>query len=326
MGVRRFLAVAAVASTMVVTACSSATNNAASGTAATGRVHIEVVTHGSATTPFWSVFKNGVDQAAKDMNVDVHYQAPDTFDMVRMSQLIDAAVATKPDGLVVSIPDAKALGPAIKRAVAAGIPVISANSGSDVYKSLGVLVHIGQPEYDAGYQGGLRMADAGARKAICLNGEVGNAALDLRCQGFADALAKVGGTSKVLGVSLADPTGTQQATQAAILSDHPDALFSVATVAIPALKAIQASGNTGKIKLATFDLGPAELQAVADGEMLFCIDQQEYLQGYLPIVFLANYKRYGVLPGGGGVIATGPGFVTKDNAAQVISLSKQGIR
>jgi simple sugar transport system substrate-binding protein len=260
------------------------------------------------------------------MNVDVHYQAPDTFDMVRMSQLLDAAVATKPDGLVVSIPDAKALGPSIKKAVAAGIPVISVNSGSDVYKDLGILVHIGQPEYDAGYQGGLRMSAAGARKALCLNGEVGNAALDLRCQGFADAMAKVGGASKVLGVKLSDPSGTQQATQAAILSEHPDALFSVATVAIPALKAIKASGNTGKIKLATFDLGPEELKAVASGDMLFCIDQQEYLQGYLPIVFLANYKRFGVLPGGGGVIATGPGFVTKDNAAQVISLSAQGIR
>src|SRR5260370_28705764 len=195
MGVRRFLAVAAAASTVVVAACSSLTSNASNGTAATARVHIEVVTHGSATTPFWSVFKNGVDRASNDMDVDVHYQAPDTFDMVRMSQLIDAAVATKPGGLVVSIPDAKALGPAIKRAGAAGSPVISANSGSDVYKSLGVLLHVGQPEYDAGYQGGLRREDAGARKAICLNGEVGNAALDLPCQRFSYPLPKTACTS-----------------------------------------------------------------------------------------------------------------------------------
>src|SRR6478672_13684262 len=106
-----------------------------------------VVTHGQASDPFWSVVKNGVDQAAKDMGVNVQDQAPDKFDMVAMSSLIDAAVATKPDGLVVSIPDAAALSPSIKKAIAAGIPVISINSGSDVAKSLGILTHIGQTEY-----------------------------------------------------------------------------------------------------------------------------------------------------------------------------------
>ena len=93
---------------------------------------IVVVTHGQASDPFWSVVKNGVDQAATDMRVTVEYQAPATFDMVAMSQLIDAAVASNPDGLVVSIPDADALGPSIQAAIAAGIPVISINSGSDV--------------------------------------------------------------------------------------------------------------------------------------------------------------------------------------------------
>src|SRR3954449_10224076 len=89
-----------------------------------------VVTHGQASDPYWSVVQNGVNQAAKDMGVQVEYQAPDTFDMVAMSQMIDAAVASNPDGLVVSIPDADALGDSIKAAVAAGIPVISINSGS----------------------------------------------------------------------------------------------------------------------------------------------------------------------------------------------------
>src|SRR5260370_17518344 len=94
MGVRRFLAVAAAASTVVVAACSSLTSNASNGTAATARVHIEVVTHGSATTPFWSVFKNGVDRAAKDMDVDVHYQPPDTFALVPLSHLIAPPLTT----------------------------------------------------------------------------------------------------------------------------------------------------------------------------------------------------------------------------------------
>ena len=80
---------------------------------------IVVITHGQASDAFWSVVKNGVDDAGALMGVEVQYQAPQTFDMVAMKQLIDAAVASQPDGLVVSIPDADALGDSIKAAVAA---------------------------------------------------------------------------------------------------------------------------------------------------------------------------------------------------------------
>jgi simple sugar transport system substrate-binding protein len=330
-----FLAALVVGATSI-TACGGGDNGGGASTAkaagtakaVSGRqIRIEVVTHGQASAPFWAVAKKGVDQAAKDMGVTVHYQAPDTFDMVRMSQLIDAAVATKPDGLAVSIPDPKALGPAIERAVKAGIPVVSLNSGADAYKQLGILAHVGQEEYPAGLAAGQRMAAQGIKNALCLNGEVGNKALDDRCRGFADALKKTGGKVKEVGVKLADPQGTQQTTQAAIASTKPDAIFNTTNaVAMPALKAIKATGNAGKIKEATFDLGPDELKAVQDGEMEFAIDQQEYLQGYLPIVMLANYKRYGVMPGLGSVIQTGPAFVGKDTAGQVIELSKQGYR
>ena len=106
--------------------------------------------------------------------------------MVAMAQLIDAAVASEPDGLVVSIPDAEALGDSIKAAVDAGIPVISMNSGSDVAEELGVLNHVGQTEYEAGLGGGQRMGEAGVKNALCVNQEVGNVALDERCQGFTD--------------------------------------------------------------------------------------------------------------------------------------------
>jgi len=120
-----------------------------------------VITHGQASDPFWSVVKKGVDQAGKDMGVQVVYEAPAsaTFDVVAMAHLIDSAVAAHPAGLVVSIPDPNGLGPSIKAAVAAGIPVISINSGSEVAKSLGVLVHIGQTEEQAGIGGGERMGE-----------------------------------------------------------------------------------------------------------------------------------------------------------------------
>ena len=98
--------------------------------------------------------------------------------MVGDGELIDAAVASQPDGLVVCIPDAEALGPSIQAAVEAGIPVISMNSGVDVFQDLGVLVHVGQTEFEAGLIGGQKIADEGVKNPICINQEVGNAALD----------------------------------------------------------------------------------------------------------------------------------------------------
>lgn len=288
---------------------------------------IVVVTHGQASDPFWSVVKNGVDQAAADMRVTVEYQAPSTFDMVAMAQLIDAAVASEPDGLVVSVPDADALGPSIQAAVAAGIPVISINSGSDVAEQFGVLAHVGQTEYEAGFGGGQRMAAAGATNALCVNQEVGNAALDLRCQGFTDAMAESGGTVSVLAVDLADPTGSGNRISAALSEDETiDAIFTLGpTGAAPALQVLTDEGMLGTIKLATFDLSPDVLQAVADGNMLFAIDQQQYVQGYLPIVYLTLYLENLNTPGNL-LVPTGPGFVTADNAARIIELSAAGTR
>jgi simple sugar transport system substrate-binding protein len=286
-----------------------------------------VVVHGQASDPFWSVVKKGVDAAGKDLGVNVEYQSPGTFDMVAMSQLIDAAVASKPDGLVVSIPDAAALGPAIRRAVDAGIPVISINSGSDVAKGLGVMTHIGQTEYEAGQGGGERMAAAGVKHAICVNQEVGNVALDLRCNGFSDAMSQHGASVDVLGVNLSDPTDSQQRIQAAISADASvDGVLTLGpTGAAPALRALQSMDKLGTIKLATFDLSPEVLQAVQSGQMLFAIDQQQYEQGYLPIVLLKLYTS-NLNTIANPVLMTGPGFVTADNAARVIALSQAGTR
>jgi simple sugar transport system substrate-binding protein len=257
----------------------------------------------------------------------VEYQAPQTFDMVAMSQLIDAAVASEPDGLVVSIPDADALGDSIRAAVAAGIPVISMNSGSDVAKELGILVHVGQTEYEAGYGGGQRMAAAGVTSALCINQEVGNVALDLRCQGFSDAMGEAGASVEVLAVDLADPVDAQQRIDAALTANEGvgGMLTLGPTGAAPALAALEDRGQIGEIQLATFDLSPDVLEAVRDGNMLFAIDQQQYIQGYLPIVLLTLYNA-NLNTIANDVLMTGPGFVTQDTAAAVIDLSAAGTR
>ena len=286
-----------------------------------------VVTHGQATDPFWSVAANGVDAAAEDMGVTVEYQAPETFDMVAMSELIEAAVASQPDGLVVSIPDADALGPSIEAAVDAGIPVISMNSGSDVFADLGVLVHVGQTEREAGLIAGQRFAEEGVQDAICINQEVGNVALDLRCEGFFEGLGQDG---EVIPVDLNDPAGTTE-TVTGVLQQNPnvDGILTLGpTGATPTLDALDQAGMLGDVSFATFDLSPEVLQAIQDGDMLFAIDQAQYIQGYLPIVFLTKFLETGALPLGSvdRVVLTGPQIVTADTAADVVEFSEQGLR
>ena len=290
-----------------------------------GDIRIVVVVHGAAADPFWSVVKNGVDQAAQDMGVNVEYRAPDTFDMPRMAQLIDAAVASQPDGLIVSVPDADALGDSIRSAVDAGIPVFSINSGSDVFKDLGILRHIGQTEYEAGLGAGQRMAEQGVQSAICVNHEVGNVALDLRCQGFQDGLGE-GANVNVLAVST-DPTEIRNAVSAAFSANSDvQGVLAVGPVGgEPTIAALDEMGKLGQIQLGFFDLSPTILQTLADGNAAFAIDQQQYLQGYLGVVLMTQYIQNGLLPGSD-IILTGPGFVTPENAAQVVDLSSKGIR
>jgi simple sugar transport system substrate-binding protein len=293
------------------------------GTAVAQDMRFVVVSHGQASDPFWSVVKNGVDQAAADLGVTVEYRSPDSFNMVQMGQIIDAAVASQPDGLVVSIPDGEALGDSIRNAVASGMPVGSMNSGSDVREELGVAVHVGQTEYEAGLGGGKRMKEAGATKAICVNQEVGNVALDLRCEGFADGLEGV--PVEVLSVSI-DPTEVSNAVKA-YLTSNPDTdsvLTLGPTAAEPTLAALEEVEMLDQVKFGTFDLSPGVLEAIDSGRMMFAIDQQQFLQGYLPIQLLRLHELYGLMPAG--TVMTGPGFVTQDNAAQVIELSAKGIR
>jgi simple sugar transport system substrate-binding protein len=287
------------------------------------RTRVVVVTHGQAADAYWSVVKKGVDDAARVQGVSVDYLAPDTFDVARMAQMITTAVTSRPSGLVVSIPDPDALGPAVEGAVRAGIPVIVIDSGgAELTRKLGGLLFMGQDEFEAGVMAGERMAKAGVTRAACLNHEVGNVSLDQRCDGFAKGLGQK--VEVVAGVI--DPTEMRNRTLA-YLKVHPGTEFLLAVGASgaePALAAIEENGYGGKVKLGTFDLSPVILEAVAAGKMEFGIDAQQYLMGYMPIVMLDLLARYKLQP----LVdyPTGPGFVTKADAASVLDLSRQGIR
>jgi len=281
-----------------------------------------MVTHGVPSDPFWSVVKNGAEAAADLVGAELEYRAPSTFDMAKMQQLVQAAVASNPDGLILSFTDENALGGVVQNAVDNGIPVITINSGGDVARDYGARLHVGQSEYEAGKQAAERMQELGVEKGVCVNHEQGNQGLDQRCDGFVEGFD---GNAEQLATTY-DPTNIRNAI-VAYLNENSDVrgvLTLGALAADPMIRAMREQGATDMFTLGTFDLSPGILEALDAGELDFAIDQQQYMQGYLPVMFLDQFVKNGLLPAGD--VATGPGFVTQDNAAQVIELSSQGIR
>jgi simple sugar transport system substrate-binding protein len=277
-----------------------------------------IVTHGAASDRFWGMVKEGADRAAAEMNVGVDYRAPEEFDLKAMTDLLSAAVQEKPDGLVVSIPNADAVAAPIQAAVEAGIPVVTINSGFDVGRSLGALLHVGQSEYEAGRVAGETMRKLGGNKALCVNHELGNVGLDLRCKGFIDGFA---GSVEVMPVEAdAEEAGKAIADRLTEDSDIDVVLTLSANIAgEPAIAAAQALGEGREVRVASFDVTDAVLKAVADGDAAFAIDQQPFLQGYLPVEILTLLKRYSVVPVSN--VSTGPRLITLTEARQRLGRS-----
>ncbi|MBV8968359.1 MAG: sugar ABC transporter substrate-binding protein [Verrucomicrobia bacterium] len=284
------------------------------------RPRIIMITHGQATDPFWSVVRSGAEAAATETESDLKYESPDRFDLAAMSQLILKAAASHPDGLVVSIPDVAAVGKSIQTAVKAKIPVISINTGLEFSDKLGCLMHVGQEEEFAGRETGQRMKDVGVKNAIILNQEVGNAALDLRTVGFKDGFEGPFHQVRVVPVKMSFKECHDRVLEYLQSDSHVDGIVALGPVAAePALQAVDELKKTGAIKLCTFDISPAVLEALRNRKILFAVDQQQWLQGYLPVIFLANLAKYGSILRNS-LIRTGPNFVTPENVEKAAKL------
>jgi len=275
-----------------------------------------LISHAPDSDSWWNTIKNAIKLAAEQMDVTVEYRNPPTGDLADMARIVEQASATNPDGIIVSIADFDVLSGPIGSAVDKGIPVITINSGTQEQSlALGALMHVGQPEYDAGHGAGLKAKAAGASSFLCVNHYITNPASVERCQGFADALGVDLGKQMI--DSGQDPAEIQNKVQA-FLSANPDtgAILTLGpTSAHPTLRALEEMGLSGEMFFGTFDLSSEIAEGIKAGVIAFAIDQQPFLQGYLPVVILTNLTRYGVVPGNS--INSGPGFVTKSNLALV---------
>jgi simple sugar transport system substrate-binding protein len=274
---------------------------------------------------FWCTVEQGIKDAAKDMGVDVTILGPDKFDLEKTASLIDQATAAKPDGIALTVTDAKLFKDPINRALKAGIPVVAYNAGAGPDKDgIPYLTYIGQDEYQGGYLGGLRLIAAGGKKGVCINQQVGHAGLDLRCKGFTDAFASKNLKAAVLGIT--DDPAQSQTTISDYATANPDVnafLTLGPNGANPFYAWLKASGKKpGEVIHGTFDLSPEIVSHIEDGSTQFGIDQQPFLQGYNSVLTLALLLRQNVSPALP-VSATGPGFVDKTNVAFVKALAGQ---
>lgn len=270
-----------------------------------------LVSHAPDSDSWWNTIKNGIALAGKQMGVTVEYRNPPTGDLADMARIIEQATASKPNGIITTLADFDVLSGPIRNAVDQGINVIIMNSGTpEQTREIGALMFVGQPEYDAGFAAGLRAKGDGIKSFLCVNHVISNAVVAERCRGFADGLGIKLGSSML--DSGQDPAEIKNRVLA-YLSANPktEAILTLGpTSADPTLLALQENGLAGDIYFGTFDLGDNIVKGIKSGVIQWGIDQQPFLQAYLPVVILTNYDRYGVLPGNN--INSGPGFVTKD--------------
>ena len=295
------------------------------------RMKFYVVSHGGPADPFWGVVMRGAKDAGKMFNVDVTYSGPEKFSIQKLVNMVETAVAAKPDGLIVTITDQKALDKPLKDAIKKGIPVVAINvpDTRSFPDKIPYLCYVGADDYKVGIAAANRMLQAFSpgkpKRGVILIHEVGHTGLELRAKGITEVFSKLG----IPVERLAGTPNSSENYQAldAYLTKHPDtdAVFTLGPIGcLPALKLFEDKNLFGKIKLGGVDLTTRMTDAIKKGELLFTVEQQQYLQGYLPVGLLVLYNKYGLIPHGD--ILTGPAIVDKSNVDIVSEMVKKKYR
>jgi len=332
MKIRRVLTLGLVAGALVLAGCSTGEEDDGGGDGGgggggggggvdAGDVRIDVVTHAAPGDSFWDVVKAGSDRAGEDLGIDVRYNS--SPDPGEQSTLIDNAVADGTGGLVVSMANPDGLEASIGAAVDAGIPVVTINSGIDDWQAFGAITHVGQSETIAGEAAGQQLSEAGLTNVICVIQEPGNVALEERCRAAASTFD---GEMKNLQTDNTDLAGSQATIESQLSADDSiDGILSLGgDMAGRAVAAVETSGRD--IQVGTFDVNADVAQLVQDGGLLFAIDQQPFVQGYLGVTGVYLKLINGNDIGGGQPVYSGPAIITQDNAESVLEFAEGGTR
>lgn len=327
---RRVLGTAAAAICLLASAACSATggkpessgSGSGAGQADTPRFTVAMITHEAPGDSFWDLIRKGAEAAAAKDNIELKYSADDQGP--NQANLIQNAIDSGVDAIAVTLARPEPMAPMVEKAVAAGIPVVAFNSGSDQYKAMGALSYFGQDDRLAGRTAGERLAEEGAKKVVCVIQVQGAINLENRCAGVKEALP--GAQVETLNVVGADMPSVES-TITAKLQQDPSIDRIVALGAPIALTAVQSAKNAGSsAEIVTFDTNAALVDAIKSGDVQWAVDQQPYLQGYLAIDSLWLYKNNNNVMGGGEPVLTGPAFIDETNIDSVAELAKAGTR
>jgi simple sugar transport system substrate-binding protein len=332
---RPVVAAALLAALVLVLAACSATGgkraaDAAAAAAAGGGGHantprytIAMITHAQAGDTFWDIIRAGASAASAKDNINFKYSNDD--DPTQQANLIQDAINSNVNGIAVTDPDPAALCPTIKKAAAAGIPVVMLNAGVGNWQQCGAMEYFGQNETIAGVAAGKRLAAAGAKHVLCVLQAQGQVQLEARCAGVKQGLGSEGTMTK-LYVNGTDNSAMLSTMSASLAQNKSiDAVITLgAPVALVAIQAISQSHSTAK--LYTFDTNAAEIAKIKSGAVQWAVDQQPYLQGYEAIDSLWLYLTNGDVLGGGQTVLTGPAFIDSSNVAKVAKYAERGTR
>ncbi|MEV6791929.1 sugar ABC transporter substrate-binding protein [Streptomyces sp. NPDC051320] len=287
----------------------------------TPRLKIAMVSHSGQGDTFWDIVQSGAKQAAAKDNVQFLYSAGEQGN--EQAQLVQAAIDQKVDGIVVTLAKPDAVKAVVKKAVRAGIPVVTINSGGQYSKEVGALGHIGQDESVAGEAVGEQLNARGRKKAVCVIHEQGNVSLEDRCAGVKKTFK---GTVENLNVDGTNTPATTSSIEAKLQAGQDiDAVVTLgAPIADAAVKAKKDAGS--KAEIDTFDLNAAVVKSLKAKDVGFAVDQQPYLQGYLAVDELWLYKTNLNVLGGGKPVLTGPAIVTGKDVPALEKYTARGTR
>jgi len=272
--------------------------------------------------PVWATVKRGAEQGADDNCLQIKWTQDDKFSIETTINRMETAITEKPDLLVITATDPTAMRPTIEKAREAGIPMIAINSLDPAPKSERVpyLIGIGADLYQSGVAAAEQVLKVNPtpKRGIVPNHVPGHAGLEQMAKGFTDTLAKAGAKTEVIAI------GTDVSQISASLSNYflanpdTDAVFcmNAGPFCFETLLDVERRENLSKsITNVTFDVSPALLEAIGNGEAIAGVDQLMYLQGYLPTVIARTYLDYGMLPDAD--IITGPAIIDKSNLEKV---------
>lgn len=287
----------------------------------TPRYTVAMITHGAPGDTFWDLVRKGAEDAARKNNIELRYSSDP--EAPNQANLVQNAIDSRVDGIAVTLPNADAIGPVVRKAADKKIPIVALNAGMDAYQKYNISAFFGQEEKVAGTLAGERLAKDGARHALCVIHEQGNSSQEARCAGVKQGM---GGNVETLYVNGKDLTSVQSTVQAKLSQDKSiDWVMGLqAPVAMTSAEAVKNAGSAAKV--ATFDTNAQLVDAISSGAIAWAVDQQPYMQGYLAVDSIWLAHRNGSTMGGGRPVYTGPSFVDSSNVDAISEAAKAGLR